>query len=87
MEAEVVVDVDGVLDVVAIEGDGIVADGRGEGILEEADLVVVDVDIGEDVVHGGGEDVARLDELVDACVADALDDGLLVVGLTAVDLL
>ncbi len=85
--AEVAVDVDGVLDVEAVEGDGILADGRGEGVLQQSHLVVVDVDIGEDVLHGDVEDVAGLNEVIDARGVDTAYDVLLVVRVAAVDVL
>ena len=85
--AEVAVDVDGVLDVEAVEGDGILADGRGEGVLQQSHLVVVDVDIGEDVLHGDVEDVASLNEVIDAGGVDTAYDVLLVVRVAAVDVL
>ena len=87
VEALVTIYIDGVLDVEAIEGDGVLADGRREGVLQEAYLVVVDVDIGKNLLHEGVEDVAGLYEVADACRVLSLDDGLLVVRLLAIDVL
>ena len=77
----------GVLDVVAVERDGTVANGRCEGMLQHAHLVVVDVDIGEDVLRGGVDDVAGLEEVGDTHGALAGDNVLLVVGVATVDFL
>ena len=87
VEAEVALHHEGILDVIAIEGYGILTNRRGEGILQHAYLIVVDVDIGKDVLDDGIQDVARLDKVVDTCRVHALDDGLLVVGLLTVDFL
>ena len=87
MEALVLVHHQRVLDIEAVEGDGILADGRGEGILQHAYLVVVDVHVGKHVLHHRVQDVARLHQVVDTRGVLTLDDGLLVVGLLAVYLL
>ena len=87
MEAAVLVYVDRVLDVIAVEGNGVLADGRREGVLQQSDLVVVDVDVGEHLFHHRVQDVARLDQFADACRILSLDDGLLVVRTAAVDVL
>ena len=50
-------------------------------------LVVVDVDIGEDVLRGGIDDVARLEEIGDAHGTLSLDDVFLAVRTAAVDFL
>ena len=73
----VLVDEDGVLQVVPVEGDGVVGDGGAERVLQQAALVLVDVHIGEDVLQGGGEYLARVDQFGHALVALALDDVLL----------
>ena len=85
--AQVAVHIDRVFDVEAVEGNGRLADGRGKLVLEQADVVVVDVDIGEDLLEHGVEDVARLEHVVDAVAALPLDDGLLGLGVLAVDVL
>ena len=56
-------------------------------MLQQAYAVVVDVDIGKDVLQHGVQDVARLYEVVDARRVDTHDDGTLVMRLTAVELL
>ena len=53
----------------AVEGYGILADGACEWILQQAYLVVVQVDVGEHVLYHRVEYVARLYEVVHAgCV-------------------
>ena len=56
----------GILDIEMVETDGCRSYGRGESLLEERDLVVVEVDVAEDVLGHGVEDVARLYEFGDA---------------------
>ena len=87
MIAQVAMDKDGVLDVIAIEGYGILAYGRGEGILQQADTVVVDINIGKDIVQDSIEDIARLKQVINPRRVDTHDDGALVPGLTTVKLL
>ena len=87
MEAIVVVYIDRILNVIAIETDGILADGTREGVLQEPDLVVVDVDIGKYLVHKGRQDVACLNEVVHTRGVHALDNRLLVVRVLSVDFL
>ena len=53
----------------------------------QEDVVVVDVDVGEHLAHHGGQDVARLEEIVDTARLRALDDGALGLRVLAVDLL
>ena len=87
METKIASHVDGVLNVIAVEGDGIFADRRGERILQEAYLVVVDVDVGENIFHGRCQDIACLNQFVDALIVHTLDDGFLVVRVTAINFL
>ena len=55
-----------VLDIEPVEADGMLADGRRERILQQSYLVVVEVDIGEDILQRDIDDVTRLEEVVDA---------------------
>ena len=87
METFVALHVDGVLDVIAVERDGPRTNGRRERILEHTDLVVVDIHIGEDILHHRIEDIARLHKVVDTAGVHTFDDHLLIVGFLAVDLL
>ena len=87
VETLVAVHIDGVLDVEAVEGDGVLADGRCEGILQQTYLVIVDVDVGKYLLHEGIENVACLYEVTNACGVLTFNDGLLIVGLTAIDVL
>ena len=81
------VDVEGVLDEVAVEGNGGAGrDGADEGVLKEAYVVLVDVDVGETVLEHGGHNVARVEEFVDAVGLLAEDDFLFSLGVFAVDL-
>ena len=87
VEALVVVDIERVLDIKPVEGNGPRPYRRGKGILQHTDLVVVDIDIRKDILHHGIQDIAGLHQVVDARRVHALDDGLLVVRLLAVYLL
>ena len=69
MIALVATDIDGVLDVEAVEGHGIFSDRTGEGVLQKPHLVIIDIDIGEDILEQGVEDIAGLDQLVDTFAA------------------
>ena len=80
--------VGGVFDEVAVESYGTLAgDGAEKLRLHEADVVLVDIDFGEDVLQHRGEDVARVDEFIHARCALALHDGLLLVFVLAIDFL
>ena len=68
---------EGVLQVVAIEGDGIVGDGGTEHELQQTALVVVDVHIREYILQCGGEDFASVHQFRHTFVAFSLDDLLL----------
>ena len=85
--AAVAAHIDGVLDEEAVELDGILADGRGEGILEEAHIVVVDVNIGEHILQDVVEDVTRLEQVVDAHGVLSLHNAFLGTRVLAVELL
>ena len=87
MEALVVVDHQRIFNVIAIEGDGSTTDRRGKGILQHADLIVVDIDIGEDILQHRGEDITRLNEIIDTRRVHTLDDDFLVVRFLTIDLL
>ena len=83
--AEVAIDENGVFDVEAVERDGVFADGRHELVVKQSDLVVVDVDVGEKILQNGVEDVARLDEVVDARRIDAAHDFNLVLRVASIE--
>ena len=80
----VLFDEEGVLQVVAVEGDGAVGNGRLEGELQQTAFFLVDIDIGEDVFEGGGEDFAGVDEFCHSLVAFAFDDLFFGLGVFAV---
>ena len=87
MVAQIFIHHQRVFDIVAVEPDGILADRRGEGVLQHTNLIVVDVDIGKHVLHDGVQDIARLEQVVDTLGVDTLDDGLLIVRLLTINLL
>ena len=64
LEAAILSHHDGVSDIEAVELYGILSNGAGERILEQAYIVFVEVDIGEDVLHSGVDDIARLEQVV-----------------------
>ena len=66
MDTAILLDLQGVLDIVTVERDGILADGRREGELQQSDLILVEIHVGEHVLHHDVEDVARLEQVVDA---------------------
>ena len=87
LEAQVLIDIESILDIIAVEANGIFSDRRREGILQHADLIVVDVHIGEHLLHHRVKDVASLYQVVDTLGVDTFDDGLLIVRFLTVDLL
>ena len=87
MDAAVVVDHHRVFDIEAVEIDALVGHRRDEGVLQQAHHVFVEVDIGEDILDDGIEDVAGLEEVVDTFRGLSGDDGLLRLGTFAIDTL
>ena len=85
--AQVALHIDGILDVEPVERHGILADRTGKGILQQAHLIVVYVDIGKDVLQGRVQDVARLDEVVDARGVLSFHYLFLAMGVLAIDML
>ena len=55
-----------IFDIVAIERDGTIGNGRHERMLQDAHLVVVDINIGEDILGHRIQHLTRLEEVVDA---------------------
>ena len=53
-----------VLDIIAIEGDGILSDRTHKRILQQSHIVVVDIYISKHILECNVKDVARLDKLV-----------------------
>ena len=87
LEAQVLIDIESILDIIAVEANGIFSDRRREGILQHADLIVVDVHIGEHLLHHRVKDVASLYQVVDTLGVYTFDDGLLIVRFLTIDLL
>ena len=58
---------------------------RGMHMLQQADVIVVDVYVAEDVVEDGAQHVARTEELFDTSGVHTLDDGFLTPRLFAED--
>ncbi len=87
MDARVALYGECILDVVAIKADAFVADGRDEGILQQSDVVLIQVDVSEDILQDGVDDVARLEQVVDTFGGLSHDDSLLRTGITAIDFL
>ena len=77
LDAALSVDHGGVFDEVAIERNGAVGGhGAEELCLQEADVVLIEVDFREHILQHRGENVARVDDFVHAVGAFALDNGL-----------
>ena len=87
MDATVTVDSQRILYIETVERDGSVANGRRERMLQDAYLVVVDVDIGKDILCHGIQYLASLEKIIDTRRALAFDDVLLVTRAATVDLL
>ena len=66
MDATVHADGQCVFYIKAVEADACLGHGRGEGALQNADVVLVEVHIGKDILYHGVDDVARLEIVVDA---------------------
>ena len=80
-------DIRGVCEIEMIEGDGILADRRRERILQQAHLIIIDIDIGEHILHGGVQDITRLEEVIDTVGGLSLYDTLLIMRVFTVELL
>ena len=81
-----VVDVGGVFNEETIKTDARTrGDGADEGVLQQAHFVFVDVHIGEAVLEDGAENVARIEEVVDAAAALAEHNALVGMGRAAID--
>ena len=87
LETQVLIDIESILDIIAVEADGIFSDRRREGILQHTHLVIVDVHIGEHLLHHRVENVASLYQVVDTLGVYTFDDGLLIVRFLTIDLL
>ena len=87
MDARVTLNGERILDVVAIETDTFIADRRDEGILQQADMVLIEVDVREDILQDGIDDVTSLEQMVDPLGGLSHDDGLLRARVTTIDLL
>ncbi len=68
-----------------IETDGSAPDRADKTALQQADIIVVDVDIGEYIGKDGAQHIARIEELLDAVGVHAFDNGFLAFGTLAVD--
>ena len=66
MDTTIALNLKRVLYIEAVEGDGILANRRGERILQKADLVIIEIDIREHILHYHIQHVACLEQVVDA---------------------
>ena len=87
MVAQVSFHIHRIFDVVMVEADGCSADGRWEGILQQAHVIIVDVYIGEHLFQGGVENLSGLDYLSDSIALLTLDDVLFGLRIFAVNML
>ena len=85
--AQVAVHIHCVLYIIAVEGDGCLTDRRGEGVLQQTDVVVIEVYVGKHVFEHSIKYFARLQYVVDAITTLALDDGLCRLGVFAIHML
>ena len=80
MDALLLVHHECVHQIVLIEADGSATDGADEAALQQPDVVVVDVDVGEYVRKDGPQHVSGVEELFDTSGVHAFDDGLFALG-------
>ena len=59
-----------------VEADGSASDGADEAALQQADVVIVDVDVGKDVGEDRAQHIACIEEFFDAAGVHTLDNGL-----------
>ena len=76
-----------VLNIIAIEGDGILSDRTHKRILQQSHIVVVDIYISKHILECNVKDVARLDELVNTRRTLSFDDALFRLWVFAIYLL
>ena len=69
--------------IVFVEADGSAADGADEAALQQSDVVVVDVDVGEYVRKDGPQHVSGVEELLDAGRIHTFDNSLFALGVFA----
>ena len=70
-----------------VEGNGCSADRRRERILQEAHIIIVDIDIGKYILENGIDDFTRLNHLSDTIALLTLDNIFLALWILAVDVL
>ena len=71
--------------VISVERDGSSPDGAYEAALQQADVVVVDVDVRENIVQDRTQHVARTEEFFNTRRVHTFDDGFLAAWILAVD--
>ncbi len=69
--------------IVFVEADGSAADGADEAALQQPDVVVVDVDVGEYVREDSPQHVSGVEELLDAGRIHTFDNSLFALGVFA----
>ena len=87
MDTRVAIYLERVLYIITVEGDGSLTYRRCERMLQNTYLVVIDVDIGKDILGTDIHDITRLDEVIDTGRLLTLYDFLLVTRRPAVYLL
>ena len=76
----------GVFKIIAVETDGRArGDGTGEGILQQAHLIFINIHVGETILKHRGENIAGVEEIVDAVAALAQNYRLVSMGRLAID--
>ena len=66
MDATVAIDKQRIFYIIAVERDSAVADRRRKRVLEDAYLVVIDIDIGKNILRYRIQDITCLEEVVNA---------------------
>ena len=85
MDAFLLVHHERVHEVELVEADGSASDGADEAALQQADVVIVDVDVGKDVGEDRAQHIACIEEFFDAAGVHTLDNGLFAFGILTVD--
>ena len=87
MIAEIALYINRILYIIMVEGNGCSADRRRERILQEAHIIIVDIDIGKYILENGIDDFTRLNHLSDTIALLTLDNIFLALWILAVDVL
>ena len=87
MIAEIALYINRILYIIMVEGNGCPTDRRRERILQEAHIIIINIDIGKYILQDCVDDFTRLNHLTDTITLLTLDNIFLALWILAVDML